>query len=292
MRGELSRPFGELATGFLHDPLADLHHQAALFEQRQEVVREEHPDVRRAGLCPPDERLEPDECARRERHDRLVVQEELVVLEGEVQSALVDARRVSRPLRLVVHDPRAGTGLVGLAEGLERVVHHVVERLVVVGAHRGTDVRTDAHRVGSERERRRHQLDEEPGRLLRALRVRDAREHHREHCALVAQHLGAGEVDGLQSGGRQTQELVARVGAVDVVDVAQLAHLDEREHCDRARALARSDGGFELSVEVTTGRDAGDVVDIEIFDRLVLDAAALADAAEHAVAGGLGGRSC
>ena len=46
-------------------------------------------------------------------------------------------------------------------------------------------------------ERRRHQLDQEPGGLLRALRVRDVREHHCQHRALVAQHLGAGQVDGL-----------------------------------------------------------------------------------------------
>ena len=69
----------------MNDPSADLKDRPALFGSCNKFVRREQPLVR---VLPPDERFEADQTVGFERDDRLIVQNELIAVDGPLEVLL------------------------------------------------------------------------------------------------------------------------------------------------------------------------------------------------------------
>jgi len=72
----------ELTTCFAQNPPAERHDEPGLFRDRNEVERRNHSQHR---VLPSHERFEADDLIRRQRHNRLVQQQELSAFECAVE---------------------------------------------------------------------------------------------------------------------------------------------------------------------------------------------------------------
>ena len=98
-------PLGDLVAGLVERPPSDDHAHAGLLEHGQEVAGEQDAGVGGPGRLPAQQGFEADQRAGVDPHDGLVVQDELVVVDGVTQAGLVDPRLVAAPLGLVVDLP-------------------------------------------------------------------------------------------------------------------------------------------------------------------------------------------
>ena len=76
-------PLGHLPAGVLEHLQPERHHEPGLLGERDEGVRGHQPTLR---VLPPHQRLEPDKASGLHRHDRLVVQHELVVVQRALKA--------------------------------------------------------------------------------------------------------------------------------------------------------------------------------------------------------------
>ncbi len=142
-------PLGGLPGGLLEHPAPDRHDQAGLLGQRDEVERRHQAAL---GVAPPEQRLEADDLLRRDVDDRLVVQLQLLGVEGPGElrpdGVPLDVGRVVA--RLEDLEP-------ALAAGLGRVHGHVggAEHADAAGGagRRGgePDAESGAHQVLTDR---------------------------------------------------------------------------------------------------------------------------------------------
>ena len=231
-------PRHRLPAGLLEHPAADGHDEPGLLEQRQEVVREQHAGVGRAGVLPAQQRLDPDQLAGVDPQDRLVVQEELVVVERRLEAGLVDPGAVAAPPRLVVHDVAGRAHVPGVHQGLVGVTDEVGDVAGRVAADGQAQVARERQRrvagddvVGRGRPGRgwrgrsapSRSCCRRPGTRARTRRRRSAGPGPAE-VGQAARHLG--------------EDGVAGVGAEAVVDVAERVEVDEGQDAVAARGPA------------------------------------------------------
>jgi hypothetical protein len=114
----------------LHHAAAHRHDEARCLGRGEEAVRAEQAALR---VLPADQSLEPDRLAVREVHDRLVVQEQLLLGEGAVQRSLGLERGGGRGPQLFVEDLVAvPTPLLGPVRGGVGEAHELRRRRVIL----------------------------------------------------------------------------------------------------------------------------------------------------------------
>ena len=198
--GNVERHVGELAAGLGHHPLAQAEDEPGLLGERDEMAGEQ---AAMARVVPPHQRLDAPGPPAAETDDRLVVERELVPLDGERQRALQLEPLVDRGVHVRAVDLGAP-----LAGALRRVHGHVgVPEQVVrrIGARRArdADAGVDVHLVAAEQERRLHRLAEplhQRRRVHRAALLQEDRElvaaesrHRVGHPGTGAEPLGRGD---------------------------------------------------------------------------------------------------
>ena len=139
-RGDLLLPQSNLAAGFSDRPLSEGHDQPALLGQRDELHGR---DQAAARVLPADECLDAGKPARLEVDRRLVVEDELRLLEGrsELRLHLDPSDRVGVHLRIEERVPAfLGAGPV---HRHGRVAKKVLGRLVAADRHGDADIRLE-----------------------------------------------------------------------------------------------------------------------------------------------------
>ena len=230
-------PAGELAAGLLQHPTPERDDEAGLLRQSDERTGRHQPALR---VRPADERLEADDALLLERDDRLVVQLELVPVEGAAEVALqIKALADPSAHRLVEH-------LVAAAALLLRATQSdlsVREQRGRAGAARCRDRYPDA---GAREHVALVELDrglERPQQLIRQLdRAALTGEPLDQDGKFVA--VDAREGLSLVQYGQETlgdrdQQLVAEAAPQRLVDDAEAIQV-EVEHRDGSPAARRT----------------------------------------------------
>jgi hypothetical protein len=235
-------------------------------------------------MVPAHERLAPDTCTRRHRHERLVVHLELVSVDGTTEGGLeVETLGRTRSHRVGIEHhvvARATLGL-GLVHRNVRIVEDVVARLF--GAREGD---TDAERrhglVAVAEADRLAQLAEDPtGNVDRVVGVAHVLEQHGEFVTTEASQQVARAQRLLQPFCHRDQQLVARVVAEAVVDQLEAVDVSE-EHRVRLVASARTpDRVIEVIEEEATVRQGRERVVERVLRELLLEDLALGDVPER-----------
>ncbi|RMS60168.1 hypothetical protein ALP65_04561, partial [Pseudomonas aeruginosa] len=139
------QPEAHLPAGFVEHPLADLHDQAGLFRQRQELAGGDQPVLR---MLPAQQRFHADHRSVRRQYLGLVVQDQLPALQGLAQVMeqlqLFLGVGVHRTLEEAVAVPSLVLGVIHRRVGID---HQFVAGLPVAGVERDADARRDPHLV-------------------------------------------------------------------------------------------------------------------------------------------------
>ena len=228
-----------LAACRLEHPAADGHDGAALLGEGDEVLG--HPPLH-AGRVPANERLEAGHGAVGEAHDGLVLEAQLLPLDGLAQRALErPAFRDAPSQGWAEHlDPRLARGLGPVHRGVRLAQQHV--RGGLVAAERDADADADADLVSPRSTGSAIGLHHPARHVLRLVEVGEVLEQHRE---LVATQPGDG-VRAPHAAAQAVRDGEQHVVAPDVAQlvVDRLEAVDVREqHRDAGRtALDRAPG--------------------------------------------------
>src|SRR3954469_19712271 len=275
---EALAPGGDLGGRLLEHPAAERRDEAGLLGQADELGRA---DDAVAGTVPADERLDADQALVGDVEDRLVVDAELLALDGAAQVALgaqPDERVVAH---LLVEE------LVAPASALLRLVHRGVglaqHRLGALRPRGDRDPDARRHEdlaAGLERDRPLPRVGDAPrdgdrlalGRDLAAddeLVAAEARDGVR-----AADHL-------LEAGAEGDEQVIAGLVAERVVDRLELVDAEKEDGRERPGALRASEGVLDAVVEERAVRQAGE----RVVQRLVAHArlAVLAVASRSAI---------
>ena len=257
-RQPLGLPGAALCTCGAQYPVAHRHDQAGVFGNLDKPPGHQQAQL---PMLPAHQRFEAGDGAGLERDDRLVMQYELVALDGAPQRGL-DRQALQRPRihRLAVKGEVVPPFLL-------RVVHRRVGRLdqaigavCVVGIDRDTDARTHDRLVLEQRkgfdkgvEHARRHLRRALGRI--ELTQHDAelvaaqtRERHRVACwrerdAVLAAHTA------IEAVGDRAQQLVAHDVAQRVVDALEAVDVEQHHREHLAAPTRPRQGAVELLVE-------------------------------------------
>src|SRR4051812_8310659 len=251
---EALAPGGDLGGRLLEHPLAERCDEAGLLGQADELGR---CDDAVAGAIPADERLDADQALVGDVEDRLVVDAELLALDGAAQVAL-GAQPDERVLaHLLVEE------LVAPAAALLRAVHRGVglaqHRLGALRPRRDRDPDARRHEdlaAGLQRDRPLPRVGDAPrdgdrlalGRDLAAddeLVAAEARDGVR-----AADHL-------LEAGAEGDEQVVAGLVAERVVDRLELVDVEQEDRDERAGALGAGERVLDAVVEERAVREAG-----------------------------------
>ena len=208
----------------------------------QELTRLQQPAL---GVLPANERLDAVHLAGAEVELRLVVQHELVALEGQAQLLLHHERVRGVLLARGLVDDDAGGAVLALVHRGVRVLQQLLERLGVVGVEADAEARLDAQL---------HTLDHD---LLGQLAAHAGEQRHgagavggpgQHDAELVAAESRDGVVGAqgaVEALGDHLEQLVAGVVAEGVVDLLEVVEVDEHQ-------------GATLAAQAVLHRLAGD----------------------------------
>ena len=229
-------PVGERAARLLHHPGAERLDQPELLGDRHERRRRDRLAVAR----PADQRLEPDAHPGRQRHDRLVVDLEVVggdraaqvVLEAEaVANAGVHVRVEHFVARLA-----ARLGVIHRGVG---VAHHLVRVRVVGRTERDADAGRGEHFAAADRERRAQRLLDPEGDAVGLAVVAESVQEDRELVAAEAgEHVALSQAR-LEPPRHRDQQLVAdqvTEAVVDDLEAIEIEIEDRERGADAAQA--------------------------------------------------------
>jgi hypothetical protein len=224
--GEAALPLRGLSQHLLQEPFAHRDDEAGLLEQRDELLRADHATRR---ILPAQQRLDADQASGPQRHDRLVVDRELRLLQRVLEAAIGVGRRQHVPRGLVVEHDGTHARLLGLVQGDVGVLEHVGVALRVLRAHSGPDVCVEAERATVALDGLGDRAEEPRGDGLGRLGGRHVGAEHHEGVAAVADD----HVDLAQRGGHAPhhvdQHLVAHLVAEAGVDLSEAVEVHEQD---------------------------------------------------------------
>ena len=276
---ELALQLHRVGARFAKHPAADRHDQSRLFRERDELERLHDPALR---VDPSDQGLHAGDPSRLELDHRLVMEDELLVLERALEVGL----QFKAAQRGVVH--RGLEDLVATLALLLRHVHRDVgvahERLrdlfaAVTGFLRDgdPDARADENLLALQRERLLEHLHDPVGDVRSLDALPAVLQQDRE---LVPTQPGGGVGSSerfLQPVADLQQEPVAGGVAEGVVDRLEVVDVHE-QHCDGfAVALLALDGVQHAVAEQRPVREVGDGVVERLVLQLLLELLALRD---------------
>ncbi len=231
-------PCGGLAAGLLEHPAADRDDQPALLGQRDEARGRHDAPLR---MAPAHERLDADHPLAGQIEDRLVDQEQLVLLHGRAQIGFeVQATLRVRVQARVVQRVAVLAGGLGRVQGEVGVAQQLIRRGVVADRH--ADARGDRERLAgvAELDRRAQRLGQAVGEDVRRRLVGRRLDQHDE---LVSAEPPDGVLvahRALQPFPRDPQQPVSgRVPEV-VVDVLEAVDVDVQSTRHRPRLARRA----------------------------------------------------
>ena len=265
-------PVGDLTAGLVEDMAAEGEDQPGLLGEAHELTGEDEPAVR---MAPPHERFHADDAARLERHDRLVVDVELLRDHGALEVGLE-----REPLEhMLVH-----RGLVdrvpALALALRPVHREVCAAHQLAGRLRPRPERdADACLHGDVRPDDRHgapHRGEDPSRNRHgALRLVDALDQDRELVAAEPRARVLGPDARADPLGNHDQEIVSSRVAKAVVDGLEVVEVDEEHREEVASTCPTLDRMRDPLGEERAVREPGERVVEGLMRELILQGAAL-----------------
>ncbi len=261
-----------LTAGLLEHGPADRHDHPGLLGETDEVGRREESP---GGMSPAHEGLEPGDPSAREPDDRLVVDPELLAMDGPAQVAL----EVQAPQRRRVHvlleelvEPLAG-GL-GRVHGGVGVAQQLVGAVVVEGAARDPDADRGRQLLALDAERRLERLGQALGD---GRRVASVLEQDRELVAAEAGARVAVPQAGADAVGDLQQQLVARLVPEAVVDGLEVVEVEEQDRDRFLERLAQGQGVLDPVAEQAAIGQVGEGIVEGLVGELLLELLALAD---------------
>ena len=265
---ELALQLHRVAARFPEHPASDRDDQPRLLGERDELERLHDAAVR---VDPADQRFDARDLARIQLDHRLVVQDELVVLERALQVGL----QLQAPQRGVVH-LRLEDLVATLALLLRhvhrdvRVAHECLGRVLAAlpGAlgHGDADARADEHLLALQGERDLEHLHDPIGDVRRLDPFAAVLQKDRELVPAQSRGGVGGAQHVLQAIADLEQEAVARGVPQRVVDRLEIVDVHE-QHGDRLRvALLALDGVQHAIAEQRPVREVGH----RVVERLVL----------------------
>ena len=261
---DLPRP--DLAGRLRQHPAADRPDQVGLLGDRDELAGCHQPAL---GVRPADERLEVLGLATLQLHQRLVVQAELVALDGQAQLAL----QVQAPQRMQVH-VRAEHGRAGLAPALRgvhghvRVAQQLVHARVGLIAEADADAGRDEDVLAVDGERHGQRVADALGHVLGITGVLE------QDGELVAAQPGRGVAGAdavAQPRGQLHQQLVARGVAEAVVQGLEVVQVQEQHRGGVVRSPPAVQGVLDAVAEEGAVGQIGQRVVEGLVGELVLE---------------------
>ena len=231
-------PARALAHGRVEHPARQVGDHARALRERYELDRRQQAARR---VLPAHERLHADHAARGQRDLGLVVQDELVLVEGPAQLGQQRQAlgRVGVALEVVGLDPRAG--LLGLVHGDVGAAQQRRDVVAVQGAQRDADARLEVDRDAAQLERPLQGAVQAGGHLGHDAAVGDVAQQHGELVAAQAGEQVAAADDRAQAARDLDQQLVAVVVAERVVDLLEAVEVDQQERGRVALTLGGAD---------------------------------------------------
>ncbi len=257
-------------------PLVQRAAQLRRPHRREEGARRQQAAAR---MSPPDQRLETGERPLRHAQDRLVVQHELVSLEGLAQVGLellhlhVRFRPGSRRGREEADACRALGRVHGPVGGAQQ--RGEVGRVVRKQGH--ADARPDPERLLAHLDRQFGRLGEPSSRRDRALAILDLRQQHGELVApYPGRHVAAARL-GLESLGHGHQHAVAGLVAQGVVDPLEAGQVEIGDRGPRGVSVRQGEEPFGVGFQEPPVRQARERVGEGHASQLVRQPLLLAD---------------
>ena len=272
-----SRPRARLPAGLAQHPLPDGHDHSRLFGDADEHGRR-HDAV--TGTLPAEERLHRRRLARVQPDHRLVMQHQLLALDGVTERSLQ-----GEPLRGTrVHGGRAqairvAPGFLGPVHRAVRVFEEELRGIAVVGMNGDPDAGRHVEVVAFDVDGMGHRLEQFLGDACRVLRVVEVRQ---KDCELVAAHPGDGvplAQDHPQARRDRAQQLVAKAVTEGVVDDLESVEVEEHEHERRFLPFRMGESDRQAVPEEEPVRQSGQSVVIGLILDLLLGVPPFTDVA-------------
>ena len=252
--GMVGPPLLGLDAGFAEHPRTERHDQPGRLGQWDEVQWRHQAAL---GMLPPHQGLDAQDAPVLRVHDGLVMEDELVLLEGDAQVALEgDALELAGVELGAIHDVAA----LALALGVHQSDVRVAQQLPGAGLsipHHDPDARADGAVVQRTRVRPLHRLDDAPGDHLDVGAIPHPRQQYRELVpAQPGDGIGGAQAT-LDAHRGATQDLVADAVPHRVVDGLEVVEVEEEE----GEIGAGADVPLQLTLEGAPVGDPGQSVD-------------------------------
>ncbi len=236
-----------------------------VLERAHELVGIDQPTRR---LAPAQQRLDADQALGPQRHDRLVVEAELAVLERPPQPSLGSGGGDLVAHRAVEQGAAAGSDLLGLVQRGVSVAEDLVGSRATLLGDGHADVGREAHLGVAHLERgldeRQHRLGDAFGRQRR----RHVGTEQHELVAAVADGAVVGPDRLDQPGRHRDEELIAERGAMGVVDLLETLEVDEQDRDPSVAASSQLEHLVEaVAQEAPVGQSGEPVVVGEAVQR-------------------------
>jgi hypothetical protein len=274
----VGRPQARAVQARLHQhPAPDRHDQPGLFRERDEVERQ-HLAVLR--MLPAEQRLVADDLDVLQVDDRLVVERELLSLDGPAEIG-----EPPRALERRVIERSVEECIVELRLRL-RAVHRrirLLQHCVRIEAERDPDAGVHTKVASFDLDRLCHARNEPLRDACRDIRLRDAGEHDRELVAAEPRSGVAGPDQRLDAPTEHGEHRIADRMAPLVVDLLEVVEVDEEERALLAGLLSHRGGLLQLLLEEDAVGEPGQRVVERLLSELLLRLALRGDVEQVAL---------
>ena len=275
--GDRGAPGAEFPAGLAQHPAPELDDLPAFLRHLDEARGHQHARLR---MPPANQGLDPEEAARAEVDDRLILDEELLVGERPADVRLEPHALVQHILHLRLKGDMAVLARrLGVVHGDVRLAEQRLGARVRNG-QRDADARRHPQLGAIELKWQLERVDQRVGQMLHLGGRRDPLYQNRKLVATEPRHRVRG-ARGLHDALRdRLQQPVACVMAERIVDVLEVVEVEEH---DRDRAVAALGEGHRvlhpIAEQVAIGEQRQGIVEREL-PQLLLERLALADVAE------------
>ena len=226
--GQMVRPRRCLGQRLAQHPFADRHDQPGFFGLGNELRRLDQPAF---CMIPPDQRLKPDDRARHQAHQRLIIEFKTPLRECQTQFdfQFLPIGLAAQQVR-VVHDNAPATRRFGFVLRQIGRAQQFVAICAVLARQRPADAGADAQHARIELDRQGQRCNHLVTHRRHRTRRGNPGQQNRELIAPQPRHQPALTNDARQSRGGFHQHQIARRMAIRIVDQFEPVEIDEH-HC-------------------------------------------------------------